>query len=54
MAIHRDGGGFRHGPINCFGGATVVASSAYCRSSCTMFAGRGRSDEEGCDTGEED
>ena len=54
MAIDRDGGGFRRGPENCFGGATVVASSGRCGSSCTMFAGRGRSDEEGYDAGEED
>lgn len=53
MAIDRDGGGFRHRPINCLGGATVVASFAYCRSSCAMFAARGRSDEKGCDTREE-
>ena len=47
MAIHRAGGSFRHGPINCRGGATVKASSAYCRSGCTLFSGHGRSDEKG-------
>lgn len=54
MAIDRDGGSFRHGPINCRGGATVKASSAYIRSGCTMFSGHGRSDEKGYRAVEED
>ena len=54
MAIDRDSGGFRRAPKNCFGGATVVATSSCCGSSCTLCAGRGGSDEEGYDAGEED
>ena len=54
MAIDRDGGGFRRRPKDCFGATTVVASCGCCGSSCTMFVGRGRSDEEGYDAGEED
>ena len=53
MAIDRDGGGFRCA-INCFGGTTVVATSGCCGSSGTMFAGRGRSEEESYDAREED
>ena len=53
VAIDRDSGGFCCGPKNCFGAATVVATSGCCGSSCTMFAGCGRSDEEGYDAGEE-
>lgn len=51
MAIDRDGGGFRCA-INCFGGATVIATSGCCGSSGTMFAGSGGSEEEGYDAGE--
>jgi hypothetical protein len=54
MAIHREGGGFRHGPIDCLGGATVVASSVYGRSCCTVFSGHGRSDENSHDAVDED
>lgn len=54
MAIDRDGGSFRSASKNCFGGTTVVATSGCCGSSCTMFAGRGRSDEKGYDAGDED
>ena len=52
MAIDRNGGGFRRA-IYCLGGATVVATSGCCGSSGTMFAGRGRSEEEGYDAREE-
>ena len=44
IAIDRDSGRFRRAPENCFGRATVVATSSCCGSSCTLFAGRGGSE----------